>query len=230
MAMIEKSEILVKICGTRTVEAAQCAIESGADLIGMILVPNVKRTVSLAQAKAISDVVHQYRDSQEKLTIENDHPDWFEAHAKGLRKRAPQIVGVFKNQPLEDVLRLQAELDLDLVQLHGSEPLEWAKEIPVPVIKKFDPVQVELYTSGYHSVILLDGAGGEGQKISWTDLPSTVPFILAGGLTVDNVSDAVALPHVRGVDVSSGIETNGKQDIEKIRQFIIKAKTFRLHQ
>ncbi|ODQ75129.1 hypothetical protein LIPSTDRAFT_50090 [Lipomyces starkeyi NRRL Y-11557] len=193
---------IVKICGTRTVEAAHCAISSGADLIGMILVPDLKRTVSADQAKAISRAVHEFREL-----------------------RAPLVVGVFRNQSLDEVLRMLKEYDLDIVQLHGSEPLSWTREIPVPVIKKFGLGEDDLMAPGLHAVTLLDGgAGGEGQKISWEGLPGSGAFMLAGGLTVDNVAVAVKIPNVAGVDVSSGVETDGMQDLEKIQMFIRNAK------
>ncbi|KAK9387414.1 isomerase-domain-containing protein [Lipomyces mesembrius] len=218
---------IVKICGTRTVEVAQCAISSGADLIGMILVPDLKRTVSADQAKAISRAVHEFRESRppHDVALTDDPTDWFEGHVEQIRLRAPLVVGVFRNQSLDEVLRLLKEYDLDIVQLHGSEPLSWTREIPVPVIKKFGPGEDDLMAPGLHAVTLLDGgAGGEGQKISWDGLPGSGAFMLAGGLTVDNVAAAVKIPNVAGVDVSSGVETDGKQDLEKIQMFIRNAK------
>ncbi|KAK9494543.1 isomerase-domain-containing protein [Lipomyces doorenjongii] len=218
---------IVKICGTRTVEAAQCAISSGADLIGMILVPHLKRTVSTDQAKAISRTVHEFRESRppHDVALTDNPTDWFEGHVEQIRLRAPLVVGVFRNQSLDEVLRLLKECDLDIVQLHGSEPLSWTREIPVPVIKKFGPGEDDLMAPGLHAVTLLDGgAGGEGHMISWDGLPGSGAFILAGGLTVDNVAVAVKIPNVAGVDVSSGVETDGKQDLEKIQMFIRNAK------
>ncbi|KAK9365180.1 isomerase-domain-containing protein [Lipomyces kononenkoae] len=218
---------IVKICGTRTVEAAQCAISSGADLIGMILVPNLKRTVSPEQAKSISRAVHEFRESRPPHGVAPTELKslWFASHVEQIRLRAPLVVGVFRNQSLDEVLRLQKEYDLDIVQLHGSEPLSWTREIPVPVIKKFGLHEDDLITPGLHAVTLLDGgAGGEGHKIDWEDLPGSGPFMLAGGLTVDNVAVAVNIPNVFGVDVSSGVETDGKQDLEKIKMFIRNAK------
>ncbi|KAK9479349.1 isomerase-domain-containing protein [Lipomyces japonicus] len=218
------SEVLVKICGTRTAEAAQVAVESGADLIGMIMVPNLKRTVTVEQARAISDAVHKFSGEHfSHVGIGKDQ--WFADHLDVVRKRAPLVVGVFRNQSLNEILRIQREANIDIVQLHGDEPIEWAEKIPVPVIKKFSPGEEDLHRPGFHAVSLLDGgSGGEGQKISWNDLPDTGEFFLAGGLTVDNVSEAVKVKNVRGVDVSSGVESDGKQDHEKIKQFITNAK------
>ncbi|KAJ8100677.1 isomerase-domain-containing protein [Lipomyces tetrasporus] len=222
-----RSTPIVKICGTRTVEAAQCAISSGADLIGMILVPNLKRTVSADQAKAISRAVHEFRDSRplHDFPLTDDRNVWFAGHIEQIRRRAPLVVGVFRNQSLEEILRLQREYELDIVQLHGSEPLSWTHEIPVPVIKKFAVEEDDLMRPGLHAVPLLDGgAGGEGHMISWEGLPESGAFILAGGLTADNVALAVRVPNLHGVDVSSGVETDGEQDLDKIKLFIKNAK------
>ncbi|KAK9383687.1 isomerase-domain-containing protein [Kockiozyma suomiensis] len=220
------SPILVKICGTRTVEAAKVAIESGADLIGMICVPNVKRTVAPDQAKAISRAVREFREQRPEHSIlpDDDIDKWFIGHVENIRKRAPLVVGVFRNQPLEEVLALQKEYELDIVQLHGSEPLEWAELIPVPVMKKFGPLDEDIMKPGLHSLALLDGGGGEGQLISWDNLPTTGKFILAGGLTPENVAMAVKNANVGGVDVSSGVETSGLHDHEKIKMFIQNAR------
>nr|Q01128.1 RecName: Full=N-(5'-phosphoribosyl)anthranilate isomerase; Short=PRAI [Lipomyces starkeyi]CAA92584.1 N-(5'-phosphoribosyl)anthranilate isomerase [Lipomyces starkeyi] len=209
---------IVKICGL-TVEAAHCAISSGADLIGMILVPDLKRTVQQTKLKAISRAVTRIpgvptspsrgidRPSHGLVrgTFSADYTSW------------PLVVGVFRNQSLDEVLRMLRNYDLDIVQLHGSEPLhQWTREIPVPVIKKFGLGEDDLMAPGLHAVTLLDGgAGGEGQKISWEGLPGSGAFMLAGGLTVDNVAVAVKIPNVAGVDVSSGVATDGMQDLEK---------------
>ncbi|KAK9451884.1 N-anthranilate isomerase [Limtongia smithiae] len=195
---------LVKICGTRTPEAAQHAVESGADLIGMICVPNVKRTVKAEQARAISRAVRAL---------------------ERIRREGPFVVGVFRNQSLEEVLAVQADYELDMVQLHGKEPLEWTKAISVPVIKTFGPADQGVGTPGLHSVALLDsGSGGEGTMLPWEALPTGSTFVLAGGLTPDNVAGATRVPNVGGVDVSSGVETDGRQDLDKITLFIRNAK------
>ncbi|KAK7207253.1 N-anthranilate isomerase [Myxozyma melibiosi] len=217
---------LVKICGTRTVESAQVAIQAGADLIGMICVPNVKRTVSSDQAKKISRAVREFRESrpEHRLLPPDDVDAWFTGHVENFRNRAPLVVGVFRNQPLEEVLAIQKEYELDIVQLHGSEPLEWANSIPVPVIKKFGPTDEDILKPGLHSLALLDGGGGEGKLLAWDELPGAGSFILAGGLTPENVATAIKLPNVSGVDVSSGVETDGKHDHQKIQLFIKNAR------
>lgn len=234
--------LLVKICGTRTREGATAAVEAGADLIGMILVPGRKRTVSEEQGKAISDVVHnQTRKAQtgnQKLSpaIATD----FFANARStLTISRPLLVGVFQNQTLEDILRQQKLYNLDIVQLHGNEPLEWTNLIPVPVIKSFKPGQHSIGLRGYHTLPLLDSAaGGTGEKLDMSDVRSTLlkdselRVLLAGGLDATNVKDAVLEAgelgtRIIGVDVSSGVEDSGAQSADKIRAFIAAARRIR---
>ncbi|KAH8820039.1 indole-3-glycerol phosphate synthase-domain-containing protein [Xylogone sp. PMI_703] len=235
--------VLVKICGTRTAEAASEAIRAGANLIGMILVPGRSRCVSREAALAISQAVHESHSSKNGPSIRtvNDlqASDFFTASTSFLYTDKPLLVGVFQNQPLEDILTLQKEYSLDVVQLHGDEPLEWARLIPVPVIKSFKPGQTGLGRRGYHSVALLDsGIGGTGQKLDMAEVKDTlskdlgVQVLLAGGLNPENVAGALKSTgdlgkRIIGVDVSSGIEEGGHQSIEKIRAFIQAAKNSR---
>lgn len=220
----ERKGPLVKICGVQSAEVAKKAVELGADLIGMILVPNLKRTVSIEKAREISSTVKSFQKRRISSEIIKD-VDWFNSEIEQIRRRSPLVVGVFRNQPLSEVLALQAELDLDLVQFHGNEPLEWARLMPVPVIKKFDIGHPAIKTMGYHSVALIDGGvGGEGTKVQWSDIPSRGSFMLAGGLNPENVAEAAQLPGIIAVDVSSGVETDGKKDLVKIEAFIKNAK------
>jgi anthranilate synthase/indole-3-glycerol phosphate synthase/phosphoribosylanthranilate isomerase len=236
----KKPEVLVKICGTRSVEAAKVAAEAGADMIGLILVDGAKRKVDVATQKAISEVVHStlkggVEPVEEWVRTGNDSSaakDWFD-HARSHLIKHPTralLVGVFMNQPLEFVLSKTRDLDLDVVQLHGDEPIEWARLIPVPVIKRFVPGQEGMGTRGYHAMALLDPGAGTGQRLSAETvqevLQSGVPVILAGGLDYKNVGDVVGLKAdgLVGVDVSSGVETDGRQDLMKIRRFVYQAK------
>ncbi|CAL1711179.1 unnamed protein product [Somion occarium] len=261
---------------------AQAAVEAGAELLGLMFVPSSKRSISVQQAKKISAVVHKERlkseivlDSKEE-SIRNE--PWFTAHAERLSSALvpsgsparPLLVGVFQNQPLSTILDTIASVNLDLVQLHGNEPLEYSKHIPVPVIRVFhidekgQGVQ-GITRPGLHKYILLDAvhpankdglSGGTGLKVDW-DLAKSViengevgikastgvanadttvtssggksyplPVILAGGLTPENVKEAVENVRPWAVDVSGGVETeDGKgKDIEKIRAFVHAAK------
>ncbi|PQE33955.1 anthranilate synthase component 2 protein [Rutstroemia sp. NJR-2017a WRK4] len=234
--------LLVKICGTRTAEAATEAIKAGADLIGMILVPGRGRHVPYKDAIAISRAVHGAQQTTGTIVsdrVSNQATDFFANAASNISSHRPLLVGVFQNQPLEEVLELQKAYDLDIVQLHGNEPLEWANTIPVPVIRSFKPGQPGLAKRGYHTVPLLDSAsGGSGQKLDMSEVQATLSkdsglkILLAGGLNAENVADAVRAAgdlsdRIIGVDVSSGVEENGAQSIAKIQAFIKEAKSVR---
>ena len=235
---------LVKICGTRTADAAKFAIENGADLIGIILVEGRKRTVSEEAALAISGVVHSTPKPQKVATDAPSGPsvsasDYFEhTTTKFFSKDRALLVGVFQNQPLEYVLEQQQKLHLDVVQFHGSEPIEWANLVPVPVIRSFSPKDIGIAVRGYHALPLLDaGGGGSGQQLNISEVQSVltkddgVRIMLAGGLTRDNVQETLnqlgeLSNRVKVVDVSSGVEDGGQQSLEKIKAFIQAAKEF----
>ncbi|KAL8897717.1 MAG: hypothetical protein Q9207_007076 [Kuettlingeria erythrocarpa] len=243
-----QSPLLVKICGTRSAEAATKAIESGADLVGMILVTGTKRCVSTEIGLQISKAVHDTSKPQPSSgpsasgTESEETASSFFKHTAIHHLQHPKralLVGVFRNQSLDYILQQQRLLNLDLVQLHGSEPVEWASLIPCPVIHSFNPGEPELGTRGYHAIPLLDsGAGGTGQKIATKKVleelekDGELSVMLAGGLNSDNVIEVVGelgdlKSQVVGVDVSSGVETDGKQDLKKIEKFVAAAKSIR---
>lgn len=236
-AVTAAPETAVKICGTRTPEAARAAIEAGADMIGIILVPGRSRYISEDVAREISSVV---RSTPRPIIRGRTNPrdasaarSFFQHSANSLHndKRA-LLVGVFLDASIPHIIDQVHKLDLDLVQLHGTEPLEWAHLLPVPVIRRFKPGEVGLWTRGYHALPLLDsGSGGSGTQLDLLSVQSALSededakCILAGGLTPDNVGATLrALGAQQGkvvaVDVSSGVETAGKQDLDKIRDFI----------
>ena len=160
---------------------------------------------------------------------------------------------MFQNQPLSYILAAVQTTPLDVVQLHGDEPQEWAKQIPVPVIKAFRVTENNVIRGGAvdrpgcNDLVLLDAAGksggsggGEGVQFDWSVALSVVekgevgteagfrlPIILAGGLSPDNVEGAVRAVRPWCVDVSSGTERSGGgqgKDPEKVKAFISKAK------
>ncbi|CAG99832.1 phosphoribosylanthranilate isomerase TRP1 [Kluyveromyces lactis] len=208
--------MLVKVCGLQTVEAAKTAVDDGADYLGIICVPGRKRTIDSSVAKGISTAVHQ------------------QENVKGTK-----LVGVFRNQSVDDVLQLYHEYNLDVIQLHGDEDIkEYRSLIPssIPIIKRFQfPQDCELLLDLYEHVdnvlTLFDsGEGGTGEKLNWSAISSwsashpEIKFIIAGGLNPDNVSVAInMLPNAIGVDVSGGVETDGIKDLEKVKLFIQQA-------
>ncbi|KZT42019.1 anthranilate isomerase [Sistotremastrum suecicum HHB10207 ss-3] len=251
---------LVKICGLKTTGEALAAAKAGPDLIGLVFAPRSKRFVNLETASSIAAAIHELRTTPVPFeppvgNIENQ--SWFATQAHALEKAVgthkPLIVGVFQGQSLEEIQHIVHSVPLDIVQLHGSEPLEWSKFISVPVIRAFHVgagVQLqEITRSGLHKFLLLDSirkgdpqglSGGSGTVVDW-DLAKTIvdrgeasrregstplPIILAGGLTPENVAEAVATVQPWAVDVSGGVEKDdgdGK-DIEKIFRFIAAAK------
>lgn len=239
------SPVLVKICGTRTSEAARTAIEAGADLIGVILVEGRRRSIPQDIALEISKVVHEVPKPAKYQHFVPDSSytkavDFFAHSSKRLfNPDRALLVGVFQNQPLSHILAQQKLLQLDIIQLHGSEPLEWASQIPVPVIHRFGPNDPRLGRRGYHVLPLLDSAvGGTGQMVEIAAIQGQLQrddglrIILAGGLNSDNVQERVSrfasqASQILVVDVSSGVENDGVQSLEKIKAFVLAAKEIR---
>ncbi|KAG0224620.1 bifunctional tryptophan synthase trp1 [Actinomortierella wolfii] len=263
----KESPVLVKICGIKTVDAALQATDLGADFIGMIFAEGSKRQVSMKVAAEIVEAVREYAnisaahnetlndgaESNKEKSGEQDvaeNEDWFRMHARRAERnpRKPMIVGVFKDQTLEEMTRVVDTLKIDLVQFHGKEDPTWAKFLPVPVIRAFhvpadetsaENVLKEVKASrGLDAYCLLDTAsktggagGGEGKAFDWSIAKQVVdsqeggfPILLAGGLDPNNVAEAVRQVRPWAVDVSSGVETNGEKDEQKIRAFITRAK------
>lgn len=235
--------LLVKICGTRSPEAALEAAHSGADMVGMIFAPGRKRTVSHETALAISRALHGYASSDSSSSTATIPPanniatDFFSLARKTLsHRKRPLLVGVFLNQPLEEVLEKQRLYELDVVQLHGREPVEWARYIPVPVMHKFQPGEPGLGLRGYYTAPLLDSGAGSGHQLDMAavqaelDRDPGLEFMLAGGLDPDNVGETLGAfsrdsrARILGVDVSSGVETDGLQDLDKIKAFVQAAR------
>ena len=240
-----EKQLLVKICGTRSAKAAETAIQAGADLIGMILVKGRTRCVSTEVAMEISKVVHSTSKGKmlrpPQSAVDSKAVDYFQHSARHALQRPSRtlLVGVFRDQPLDYILEQQKLLELDAVQLHGSEPIEWARLVPCPVIHAFKLDDAELATRGYHALPMLDsGIGGTGKQIAAEKVKSLLDgdeglgVVLAGGLDPENVVQAVnglgdAGKRVLVVDTSSGVETDGQQDLEKIKAFVKAAKSIR---
>ena len=214
--------IKVKICGVQRPKDALVAAQAGADFIGVVFVPERRRRLDVSSAKKI---------------------------VKALRAaagRTPKVVGLFADQSLDEVNEIIDACDLDLAQLCGKESPEYCGKVNAQVIKV---VHVDASASGAAGVDglaerigryraaghlvsldrLIDGVqGGTGRSFDW-DIAARlaqrgVSFFLAGGLTPDNVSRAVAQVGPWAVDVSSGVETDGAKDQGKIRAFIGNAR------
>lgn len=185
----------IKICGIKTLDHALVAEDAGADAIGFIFVPETKRYITPLAAREISRGLG------------------------GLMAR----VGVFRHATLEEILQIVQTAHLSAVQLHGHEPHEFiaALEQRVSVIRAIK------YTDSLPQAqtLLIDGLeAGSGQTFDWASFETTQlkskRWMLAGGLNPDNVAQAIATLQPWGVDVSSGVETDGVKDSAKIRAFI----------
>ncbi|KAJ7782785.1 glutamine amidotransferase [Mycena metata] len=181
---------LVKICGIRTKDEALAVAEAGADMLGLMFVEKSKRHIDLETAKGISETIHALRfstSSPSEAVEETTNAPWFTTHATRLSAAPgrPLVVGVFQNAPLATILHAVAYAQLDIVQLHGSEPTDWARQIPVPVIRVFhvgpDGKGVDGITrGGVHQFILLDSvredgmSGGTGKVVDWEFAKSVV--------------------------------------------------------
>jgi phosphoribosylanthranilate isomerase len=221
---------LVKICGVSDPKHARAAAAFGADFIGMVFAPS-KRQVTLGQAKSIAKALGKRPGDR----VQSSDVETIEA---ALAKRRPLLVGVFADQDADTINQIAEEVSLDLVQLSGSEPWEVNEHLARPVLKcmkvrakETAPQVLEHYHGG--AVLLLDPFvegtyGGTGTTLDWRvagEIARETPTVLAGGLTPSNVAEAVRTVQPWAVDVSSGVETDGAKDTDKIRAFILAAKS-----
>ncbi|SGZ57408.1 CIC11C00000002338 [Sungouiella intermedia] len=247
---------LIKICGLRTAEAAEEAVNLGADLLGVIMVPNRKRSVTPEVALEISKIARnkrkqlnrKFQTSKEILEyVQSQKFEHFDEYFKLYRQlvveNGPFLVGVFRNQDIEEVFRLANEYEVDVIQLHGSEDveeyLERNEDGNYVIVKRYViPNNIQAMSDFFHKLTgvpskgfafpLLDSeAGGEGKPIDWTlinDLEGK--FILAGGLHPDNLHETLPYSkNVIGFDVSGGVENvDGDKDLNKINLFIVNGK------
>ena len=208
----------IKICGLQTADQAIVARDMGADFLGFVFVSGVKRCLQAAYA----------RSEIERLKDHQSTNNFF------------KTVGLFADQPIEFVNKTALECDLDMVQLCGSESLDYCRAIEKPIIKSVHITEQDsekkleqisnrlsgLETNGH--LAMLDsfqegGYGGTGKVFNWDiakKLAAEYDFLLAGGLNSKNVASAVEEIQPWGVDVSSGIETNGNKDLLKVAAFI----------
>lgn len=192
------SPVKVKICGVRSLEAAKVAVEAGADFIGLNFVPRSKRYIELDAAQQIV------------------------AKVKG----KVEIVGVFQNELPEKVNAFADLLNLDFVQLHGEEDIAYMQKMNYPIIQRVDIENDSMSLPA--AFLLVDRAEqGRGEMVDLTKarkLAKQFPLFFSGGLTVENVATVMRQVKPFAVDVASGVETNGKEDLQKIQAFIRNAK------
>jgi len=187
---------VVKICGVRSKDEALAIANLGADMLGLMFVPKSKRFIDIDTAKSICETIRQFRISPPPQSALSPPPlPWLTSHALRFQTQpVPLLVGVFQNASLETVLDAVSYCQLDMVQLHGSEPVQWAKFIPVPVIRVFHiggNSNVDGITrGGLHDFVLLDSmrddnsgeSGGSGKVV---DLDFARRVVDAGEVVVD---------------------------------------------
>ena len=201
--------VKVKICGITNAEDAQAAVAAGADLLGFVFAEESPRRVTVEQAAEIARVVPPFV----------------------LR------VGLFVNAPEELVMEATMRCGLQLLQFHGDETPEYCRQFGAMSMKAFrmkDADSLRALPEYPTDAWLLDAfvpgqRGGTGHSFNWDLAIEAVklgkPVFLAGGLTPENVADAVRRVQPYGVDVSSGVESApGKKDHAKVRAFIEAAK------
>lgn len=200
--------VQVKICGIKLLEDALVVEEAGADMIGFVFAPSPRRVL----------------------------PE----EAAGIRRRVPGLaaVGVFVDEDPEIINRIGEQVGLDMVQLHGNEPLSHRDRIGLPVIRSLAvdrPLRPEDPALKGWDFILLDAAfrgksGGTGKTFPWSHACALAGLehpriFLAGGLRPENVMEAVERLRPWAVDCSTGVESEpGKKDGAKVRSFVKNAK------
>lgn len=196
----------IKICGIRRPEDAVCVAQAGADAVGLVFFPPSPRAVSIKEAQAVCDALPPFMS----------------------------VVALFVNPAIDEVAAVLDALPVDLLQFHGGESGSFASQFTRPYIKSV--AMGELAQDDYRQTLkqhpkaqgfLYDKfdptrIGGTGEAFDWSSLPADEqrPLILAGGLGVDNVADAVKQVRPYAVDVSSGVEkAKGIKCADKIHAF-----------
>ena len=189
----------VKICGLSTKEAVKTAVSAGADYIGFVFAPS-KRQVTVEQAIELAEII-----------------------PANVKK-----VGVFVSPNRTELLEAIEKVGLDLVQFHGQVADDLFEDLPCGSIQAVQVDEGGHVPNSQADYLLFDApVAGSGQTFDWGRLDTTElsqPFFIAGGLNEDNVARAIQYFSPFAVDVSSGVETDGQKDHEKIRRFIERVK------
>ena len=202
-----------KICGITRVQDIKAVVDAGADAIGFVFFPPSPRSVNKAEAIALVQAVPTY----------------------------VQVVGLFVNATADEIAEILKDVHLDILQFHGDESPEQCQQIANHVRRRWykaiqvkpDATSAEMietihqYQQVGASAMLLDAwhpelKGGTGHRFDWTQLPKLdIPLILAGGLTPENVEDAIHTTGAYAVDVSGGVESSkGIKDQQLIERFM----------
>lgn len=211
----------IKMCGISKVETIPAVVDAKPDYMGLVFAPS-KRQVTVEQAKTLVEELHkQYAVRYNSETI--------------------KTVGVFVNETVENLLKIAEEVKLDVIQLHGDED-----ESFIQILKEQSNVEVwkavqvrsaadaEKWIDSSADMLLFDAyhkdeRGGTGEVFDWSSLDEFErPFMLAGGIDSTNVARAIRTVRPYGIDISSGIETEGVKDNEKMKAFTNTVRTIAL--
>ena len=209
----------VKMCGISKVETIPAVVEAKPDYMGLVFAPS-KRQVTVDQAKTLVEELHRGYAQKYGSDTEHDKNDTI------------KTVGVFVNETVDNLVTIANEANLDAVQLHGDED-----EASIQSLKERTNVEVwkaiqirsaadaEAWIDSSADMLLFDAyhkdeRGGTGEVFDWSSLDAFErPFMLAGGIDSTNVARAIRTVRPYGIDISSGIETNGMKDDKKITAF-----------
>lgn len=215
----------VKMCGISKVETIPAVVDAKPDYMGLVFAPS-KRQVTVDQAKTLVEELHkQYanrynRDAEQYSNQTLIHQEFI------------KTVGIFVNETLDNLVTIATEVNLDAVQLHGDEDEAFIQSLKERTnVEVWKAVQIrsaadaEAWIDSSADMLLFDAyhkdeRGGTGEVFDWSSLDEFErPFMLAGGIDSTNVARAIRTVRPYGIDISSGIETEGVKDDEKIKAF-----------
>ena len=209
----------VKMCGISKVETIPAVVEAKPDYMGFVFAPS-KRQVTVDQAKTLVEELHKQYTKRYNNGTEQSNNDEI------------KTVGVFVNETLDNLVTIATEVNLDAVQLHGDEDEAFIQSLKERTnVEVWKAVQIrsaadaEAWIDSSADMLLFDAyhkdeRGGTGEVFDWSCLDEFErPFMLAGGIDSTNVARAIRTVRPYGIDISSGIETDGVKDDEKIKAF-----------
>ena len=209
----------VKMCGISKVETIPAIVDAKPDYMGLVFAPS-KRQVTVEQAKILVEELHRGYAKKYGSDTEHDKNDTI------------KTVGVFVNETIDNLVTIANEANLDAVQLHGDEDEAFIQSLKERTnVEVWKAIQIrtaadtEKWIDSSADMLLFDAyhkdeRGGTGEVFDWSSLDAFErPFMLAGGIDSTNVARAIRTVRPYGIDISSGIETNGVKDDEKITAF-----------
>ena len=227
----------VKMCGISNVETIPAIIDAKPDYMGLVFAPS-KRQVTVEQAKTLVEELYKQNVVGNNSEVEQTEPV---TSLDTASSETIKTVGVFVNETVENLLKIAEEVKLDVIQLHGDED-----ESFIQILKEQSNVEVwkavqvrsaadaEKWIDSSADMLLFDAyhkdeRGGTGEVFDWSSLDEFErPFMLAGGIDSTNVARAIRTVRPYGIDISSGIETEGVKDAEKMKAFTNIVRTIAL--